>query len=262
MILRIALLAAWLWSASAAAGGISASPLVIDKAITPDDNTVEFVLTNANNTEVHFTLSAAPAQHDALGVPVPGSPDYRFDLSRAIRFEQPTITIGPRRWRRVRARIEIPDGQRAGYAFIHARSAPQAIPGQSGVAGALAIAILVEASFPGEKQHQLEISELRVDRDGLRAAIRNRGDVHVKPAGEVRVETLDGAPVWSGQIQPANVFPELVRELRVKGPPLELSGGRYRARITISSPVSTTAEVLFGATDGRVRIQQAGPTPP
>src|SRR5687767_7440861 len=136
--------------ATSALAGVAVSPMVIEKAITATDNQLEVVVSNSSTEPMRITLSTAPLGHDRRGAPVE-MPGYAYDVSQNIELAQPEFILQPRRWRRVRASVKLPERTGGGYALLYVKALPANLPATTTVVTALRVAVLVELSFPGTR---------------------------------------------------------------------------------------------------------------
>ena len=178
----------------AALAGLTVSPVVIDRPGKTGDNTLEFVLANPSEHPMKVTLSAVPLVHDEKGAPKEGPASYRYDLSRQIRFETPELVLAPRRWKRLRAHVELPARSGGGYAMIYARGTEADLPAGA-VTAALRVGVLVELTFPDAGRAALTIEDVSVERGAFKISVRNQGDSHTVPTGKIALKDRSGREV-------------------------------------------------------------------
>src|SRR3954449_1411381 len=104
-----------------ALAGFSVSPVKIDRAVTPTDNVLELIVSNPGEHPLNLELSAVPLVHDERGAPKEGPDSYRYDISKNIHFDTPSLVLPARKWKRLRARIDVPNRAGGGYAMIYVR---------------------------------------------------------------------------------------------------------------------------------------------
>ena len=230
---------------------IAVSPVKIEKTISPKDNTVELVVANPGDAPVEISLSAAPLVHDREGRPMEGKPGYRYDASGLIHFEQPSFTLGPRRWKRVRAHVDVPSRPGGAYAFIYVKGLDAGASGP-GIRSALRVGVVTELTFPDPGKPALEVQGLVSHGNDVAVAVRNDGPAHVRPAGTVVLKDRRGQPIWSAPVVPENIFPGLVRELKVSGAPRSLAAGDYAAEVVLTSPAPATLDTSVAVRDGKL----------
>jgi hypothetical protein len=252
--MRLFIAVALLWGLPALAG-FAASPMRIERAVSPDDNILEFVLSNTTDEDLQVGLRTAPVKQNRAGWPVEGTKDYPYDISSLIHLDQTSLTLKARKWKRVRARVDVPSRPGGGYAFIYARVEPSAKPGQT-VVSTLQLGIVVELTFPEVGKAAIAVEDLLADKNGLRVAVSNQGNVHSKPQGKVEMLNVSGARVWSSTLVPANVFPLSTRELLLSEKPPAFAPGKYAVRVTLEGSDATSFERNVASVDGQLLIER------
>jgi hypothetical protein len=234
---------------------IAVSPVSIDKAVSATDNTLEWVVANPSDQPVDVTLSTGPLTHDLEGRPQAGKAGWAYDASGLIHFDQPAFTLAPRRWKRVRAHVDVPGRQGGGYAFVYVRGMPSHADAR-GITSALRVGVVVELTFPDAGKPALRVEGLTSGSDGLGVTVRNDGPAHVHPAGTVAIKDRAGNTVWSAPVVPANIFPGLSRTLKLTAVPA-LPSGDYRAEVALTSPARASLTEAVAVRDGKLHAGEA-----
>lgn len=241
-----------------ASATLSVAPIKIEKAVTETDNVLEFVVSNHGEKPVQLTLSTAALGHDRSGVPVEVAPGSRFDLSSKIRFEKSSVTLPAKRWKRLRARVDVPHRSGGGAALIYVRAQDaEARLDSTGVVAAYQIGIVVAVTFPDKGQVSMKVEDLQLDPDGLRVSVRNQGDALALARGHVKLTDTMGRTVWEGNLVAANVFPDHVRLLELNGAPPALASGEYQLTAELTSPVNDQVVRAASFVDGQLKLAPA-----
>jgi hypothetical protein len=230
---------------------LTVSPARIEKAVSPDDNTLDFVISNPSKVAVEVTLSTAPITHDRQGASREAKPGGAYDASGLIHFDKAThFTLAARRWRRIHAHVDVPSRPGGGYAFIYVQGV-DANQSAHQVVNVLRVGAVVELTFPDPGKKAVAVEGL-VTRDGeLRVVVRNEGQIHVAPQGTVTLQDQTGKEL-TATLETANIFPGLVRELKVTGLPPTLPSGSYAAKVAIRAPTDATLSEVVAVKDGEI----------
>ena len=245
-------LALALFAPTLAEAAISVSPARLEKAVSPDNNTLDFVISNPSKKAVDITLSTAPVAHDRSGQSIPGKPGYAYDASGLIHFDSPIhFTLPALRWRRIHAHVDVPNRPGGGYAYIYVRGL-DAGQDPNKVMSALRVGMVVELTFPNPGTRKVAVEGL-VERQGnLWVTVRNEGQIHLMPEGTLTLEDRRGNTVGTAQIVGGNIFPGLVRELLLTGLPASLPAGSYTAKVAIDAPAQASFTEAVAVKDGKI----------
>ncbi len=165
----------------------------------------------------------------------------------------PSLLLIPREIKSMTVTINVPQDASPGghYGVIRFTSVPPSLEG-SGVSLAASIGVLLLLTVSGDVKEDLSVAELSVYRnnkkgtffDGgpleFRERLKNTGNVHVQPVGQVVITNMFGKTFASVNVNlpPGNVLPDSIREFRQ---PLDKAVignkrlfGRYKAKLTVT----------------------------
>lgn len=249
---RALLVALTLLCPTLATAAISVSPARLEKAVSPDNNTLDFVISNPSKVAVEITLSTAPVAHDRDGASIPGKPGYPYDASGLIHFDSPThFTLAALRWRRIHAHVDVPNRAGGGYAYVYVRGI-DANQDPTKAMAALRVGMVIELAFPNPGKVALAVQGLVEKKGELRVAVRNDGQIHVAPQGTLTLQDPSGKTVGTATLVGGNIFPGLVRDLKLTGLPDSLPPGDYTAKVAIQAPTEASFTEAVAVKDGKL----------
>jgi len=255
------LLAAWfILLPGLAVAGLSVNPIRIEKAVAPSNNEIEFIVSNSTAEDLRLTLSTVPLAHDVNGAPVEGPVGTAHDASKLIRFEQDSMLLPSRRWKRVRARVEIPSRPGSGYAFVYVLATSATRPVEERVVTATRVGIVVALTFPDPGKASVQLDRLAYQQGEFTVRLRNEGQRTVRPAGQLLLRDLKGQQVWSGELASANIYAELKRDFKVAGLPRDLAEGQYTLDLQVTAPNATSQTRRLAVMDGQIILQSEAVT--
>lgn len=253
MRIPTSLIACWLLVVPGLAfAGLTVNPIRIEKSLDGSDNQLEFIVSNSSEKDLHMTFSAGPLAHDENGAPVAGEPGSAYDISSRIRFERDTVLLPSRRWKRIRARVEVPSRPGGGYAFIYVHAVESAPAEEAKVVTATRVGIIVALTFSDPGTVSARVEHLSFVGGEPRVRLRNDGQRTTRPSGVLVLRDVSGKSIWSGELESANIFPELVRDLKVSGFPRELPSGQYSAEIQVTAPRALAETRRLAVMDGQI----------
>ena len=238
--------------ATPARADFSVAPTRITRSVSATDNVLELVISNSGDKALEVFFSAVPVTHDREGAPSEGTAAYAYDASKHIHFDKVSVILAPRRWKRIRARVEVPQRAGGGYAYVYASAREADIPETQKVVNVARIAVLVALTYPDAGKSALAVENMELRGGQLRVAVRNEGQTVAAPSGQLVVRDLSGKPVWTGKLEPGNILPERVRELKVDGLPIALTSGQYTAHAEIRSPVPVQQAQRLAVVEGQL----------
>jgi len=165
----------------------------------------------------------------------------------------PSLLLIPREIKSMTATINVPKDASPGghYGVIRFTSTPPSLDG-SGVSLSASIGVLVLVTVSGDIKEGLSIQELSVNRNGKKGTffesgpigfeekLKNTGNVHVQPTGQVSITDMFGRKVAAVNVNlpPANILPQSTRSFKQ---PLDKSVigdkrlfGRYKATLKVT----------------------------
>ncbi len=228
--------------------GLAITPFIIEIDAEPGQTINRKIsLTNTTQDRLPFVASI----HDfvpngtsgqPLFLPVNQDADPTYSLSRWVRItQQPDFVIPPRGQTEIGFTIEIPSEVEPGTHYggiLFGREASYLNELGSAVQHKAGTIILVKI---GKSQEQLELTGFTTDNKlyrsgpvGFKTVLRNNGNVHSKPKGEITIKNLFGGQITQIPInRDANiVLPQATREFTSQWIP-KWNIGRYTAEAVL-----------------------------
>lgn len=179
----------------------------------------------------------------------------------------PSLLLVPREIKTMTATINVPKDASPGghYAVIRFTSIPPNLEG-SGVSLSASIGVLVLVTVSGEVKEGLAVEELSVSVNGKKGSffesgpllfserLKNTGNVHVQPKGQVSITDMFGKKLADININqpPGNVLPQSIREFKQKLDKSIIGNkrlfGRYTAKLSVTygtDKKSTSSTISF-----------------
>ena len=244
-------LAVMLFASTAAASGLQGSPASIDQTLKKSGDTLPPVtVTNPTDEAMDVVISFGAVAHDAFGSPVLDANDYKYGAPKLFSVKEGKFTLAAGASKQVVVTVNVPKGQTGGaYAAMYvlgSSSKKQA----STIEVKVRMAVILEITLPGEVKHAIGpvgVFGMQDSAGGpitLYAQVQNNGTVHDVVGGSIVVADAKGAQVAKVALDPAAVFPGLVRGLRgTWNAPATLAAGKYKLTAAIAVPGGTSMSV-------------------
>ena len=203
---------------------ITVSPPVIELNAKPGDKLTEkFRIRNNQSTATDLKVDVKKLSSDSSsGEPIPAEPKADDEFISWVKVEHPTFKALPKEWTDVNFTIEIPDNASYGYYYV-LRISPENQNKVTGVGatvkGEVYVVVLLNVIKEGaiakgelvEFKPNTFISEyLPVE---FTAKVANKGNIHIKPSGNIFIRSLKDKDVAILDINPgrASVLPSGTR---------------------------------------------------
>lgn len=165
----------------------------------------------------------------------------------------PSLRLVPREIKTMTATINVPKDASPGghYAVIRFTSVPPSLEG-SGVSLSASIGVLVLVTVSGKITEGINIESISVSRNSKKGSffesgplefserIKNTGNVHVQPKGQLSITNMFGKKLTDLNINqpPGNVLPQSIREFKQSLDSAVIGNkrlfGRYTAKLTVT----------------------------
>ncbi len=257
-------------------GAVFAAPLATQAAVTqgyqisPPVNTLAMdrgtssrqVIKVTNLTDQQLTLVLAKRNFVAKGeegeVELIDDANPLYSLAPYFTLSQPTVTVAPKSTAEVSYVISVPANAEPGgrYGSVTFNTIAAKLPqGQSGASIRQELAALIFLRINGEAHEQLAIESFKTDKGfyeygpvNFATRIKNLGNVHAKPTGEIVVKNWIGWTTAKLKIDEKQVLPAAIRRLdsQIKNKWLL---GPYTATLTLKNGElqTLTAKTTFTA---------------
>jgi len=239
--------------------GYQISPPV--QTLTMDRGTsTRSVIKVTNLTDTQMTLQVGKRNFVAKGeegeVELVDNASPLYSLSPFFTLSQGVIDVPPKSTREVEYVLNVPvDAEPGGrYGSITFNTIAAKLPsGQSGAAVRQELAALVFLRITGAAHEQLAIDTFKTDKSfyeygpvGFETRIKNLGNVHEKPTGEIVVKNMLGLKTATVKVDEKNVIPGAIRKINTDLKKKFLFGP-YSATLTLKngSLQSLTAKTTF-----------------
>lgn len=239
--------------------GFQISPPVQTLALDRGTSTRQTIkITNLTNTQMTLQLGKANfvAKGEEGEVELIDDAAPLYSLSPFFSLSQPTITIAPRSTSEMQYIVTIPQNAEPGgrYGSITFDTIQTKLPsGQSGAAVKQRLAALVFLRINGAANEQVEIKSFSTDKSfyqygpiNFTTRIKNLGNVHEKPTGEIVIKNMLGLTTAKVKIDERQVLPQSIRKLQAKLD-RKLMFGKYTATLTLKNGTiqTLTAKTSF-----------------
>lgn len=230
-------------AAEATAGGLMVSPVIIDTSVKKNGDTLPPVkVTNDASEEWEITVEFLPLGHDLQGAPNTPPDTYKYSAHKMLQAKKPKFKLGAGQSANVEVKVNIPSGRTGGaYAAMYILGKPVK-QRQESITSYVRVGVIIELVLPGTAKRQItpgKIYALQETAGGPMTVFVGasvKGDVHEKIGGIVVVTNDKGAEVAKVNLEAANVFPTMTRN--IKGTwkaPANLPKGKYKLTATISA---------------------------
>ena len=232
--------------------GFQISPPVSTLALDPGTSSRRTIkVTNLTNTQMTLELGKANfvAKGEEGEVELIDDAAPLYSLAPYFTLAQPTIIIAPRSTAEMQYVLSVPQNAEPGgrYGSITFKSIPTTLPaGQSGASVRQQLAALIFLRINGAANEQLAISSFNPDKPfyeygpiGFTARVKNLGNVHEKPTGEIVVKNMFGFTTEKVKVDEKQIIPQSIRKLQAKLQRKLLLGG-YTATLTLHNGTNQT----------------------
>jgi hypothetical protein len=243
--------------------GIQVSPVIIDLN-AEKGKTYNLKVTVTNVTAGSLLLKANVVDFkakDETGAPALISDGQESSFSfRSWVGPMGSLLLQSKESRQVVVRVNVPANAEAGghYGVVRFSGVPPSLAGQN-ISLTASVGILVLARVDGEINEQLVVKQMSVEQNGHKKALyetgplnivtrlENKGNVHVKPDGDITVKNFFGKTVASLNLsdQPANVLPDSIRRFESKLSKKWLFG---RYTVSLNGTYGTSGKTLLAHT--------------
>jgi hypothetical protein len=225
--------------------GFQISPPVQTLAMDRGTSTRKTIkVTNLTNSQMTLQLGKANfvAKGEEGEVELVDNAAPLYSLSPYFTLSQPTVTIAPRSTAEVQFVLSVPEDAEPGgrYGSITFNTIATTLPsGQSGAVVRQQLAALVFLRINGAANEQLAISSFGPDKSfyeygpvGFTARVKNLGNVHEKPTGEIVVKNMLGFKTATVKLDDKLVIPQATRKINATLNK-KLLFGNYTATLTL-----------------------------
>lgn len=246
-------------SQAAITQGYQISPPVTTLALDPGTSTKQ-TLKVTNLTDEQLTLQLGKRNFVAKGeegeVELTDDANPMYSLAPYFTLSQPTVTVPPKGTSQVSYTLSVPlDAEPGGrYGSVTFNTIASKLPaGQSGAAIRQELAALIFLRINGDANEQLALASFAVDKDfyeygpiSFTARIKNLGNVHSKPTGQIVVKNMLGFKTATIKVDEKNVIPGAIRRLNTTLNKKYLFGN-YTATLTMQNGTlqTLTAKTSF-----------------
>lgn len=239
--------------------GFQISPPVNTLALDPGTSSRQKIkVTNLTNSQMTITLGKANfvAKGEEGEVELIDDAAPLYSLAPYFSLSQPTLVIPPRSTGEMSYVISVPlDAEPGGrYGSITFNTiASRLAPGQSGAAVRQQLAALVFLRINGTANEQLKIESFAPDKSfyeygpiAFTTRVKNLGNVHAKPTGEIVVRNMFGLTTAKVKVDERIVLPDSIRRIQGKLDRKTLFG-KYTATLTLKNGTvqTLTAKTSF-----------------
>jgi hypothetical protein len=225
--------------------GYQISPPVTTLALDPGTSTKQKVKVT-NLTDQQMTLQVGKQNFVAKGeegeVELVDDANPLYSLAPYFSISQPTVTVPPKGTAEVSYTLSVPANAEPGgrYGSITFNTIATKLPsGQSGASVRQELAALVFLRINGAANEKLSIATFKTDKSfyeygpvNFTARVKNEGNVHEKPTGEIVVKNMLGLKAATVKIDEKNVIPGAIRKLNANLNKKMLFGN-YTATLTL-----------------------------
>ncbi len=239
--------------------GYQISPPVTTLALDPGTSTRQTIkVTNLTNEQL--TLQVGKRNFVAKGeegeVELTDDANPLYSLAPYFTLSQPTISVPPRGTSELTYTLSVPRTAEPGgrYGSVTFNTIATKLPtGQSGASVRQELAALIFLRINGAAHEQLAIDSFTTGQSfyeqgpvHFATRVKNLGNVHARPTGEVVVTNLLGFRTATIKVDEKNVIPGAVRKLKTEFK-RQLMFGRYTATITLKNGTmqTLTAKTTF-----------------
>jgi hypothetical protein len=234
-------------SAGATTQGYQISPPVNSLALDRGTSSRQKVKVT-NLTDQQMTLQVGKQNFVAKGeegeVELVDDANPLYSLAPYFTVSQPTVTVPPKGTAEVFYTLSVPTNAEPGgrYGSITFNTIAAKLPsGQSGAAVRQELAALVFLRINGQANEQLSIETFKTDKSfyeygpvSFTTRVKNLGNVHEKPTGEIVVKNMLGMKTATVAVDEKNVIPGAIRKLNTKLSN-KLLFGNYTATLTLKN---------------------------
>jgi hypothetical protein len=241
--------------------GYQISPPVTTLALDRGTSTRQTVKIT-NLTDAQLTLQVGKRNFVAKGeegeVELTDEANPLYSLAPYFTLSQPTVTVPPRGTSEVSYTLSVPLNAEPGgrYGSITFNTIETKLPaGQSGASVRQELAALVFLRINGQAHEQLAIDSFTTGHGfyeygpvSFTTRIKNLGNVHEKPTGEIVVTNMLGLKTATVKLDDKNVIPGAVRKINSELK-RHLMFGSYTATLTLKNGTlqTLTAKASFWA---------------
>lgn len=238
--------------------GVRIAPALTEFDLSQRNFSSSATITNFESEPRRIRLRVTGLGHDLDGSLLLIEPSI---MRESIELSARGFTLEPDESRRVELTGVIPKGHRAVYAALVALYEPVDADEEDGEGSRVNVETQVAATYllrgPRPWRQQVEVVDVGIlpgPPEGpfeVYAAVRNTGNVHVRPSGRIRI-FKDGEPVGRVLLTGERVIPAFARRVSGRWHPKGRLTGRYTLEATIKNPDATgVGEVDFS--DGQIR---------
>ena len=228
-----------------AQGGVGITPAKIQKDL-PGRTISEHVLVFNNGADPQrINVSITGLGHD-----LDGAPEFFGQSASPLSADATQFVLGPNERKDVTVTGNIPQSERSLYAAVVAEFAPLAQPpGQIETHSRVASLLLFRGPKPWSERVQIIDVQVLPGRGGparVTAAVKNTGDVHVKPHGTAQI-VKDGTVLTTVRLGEQLIIPGFARRIEGKWTPSKALTGAITIHVrTVNPSASFTREIDLG----------------
>ena len=226
--------------------GVQIAPAKFERDLDTNEFRIRVAVVNNDPIPHEVELTIARLGHDLDGTPLFIRPSYvQTHVTSSV--EELSLASGERR--DITIEGSIPDGDRSIYPAVVAQFPGAGDDPSVGVLARVAGFLLLRGPKPWDERVSVEeIGALPPARRGSRtvtlyAAVRNVGNVHVKPTGVVEI-TRDGNVIDRVRLSGDTIIPEFARRLTGRWTAPRGLTGTVELRAEISKPSATGTDTL------------------
>lgn len=233
--------------------GLTLSPPLKELNLNPGDSSVQTLkLTNPTGKLVELYPKvmdfSAKGETGEPGFSDPAEDGGKYSLAKWITLSQSKIALTPEQVVEYKYIINVPQDAEPGghYGVVFFATEPPALEqDQSKVALSSMVGGLVMVKVPGDVAEKAAIEEFSTDKIfyifnkvKLTTRVKNLGNVHIKPIGDIKVKSLFGRTVDILVFNPqkGNVLPESTRKFE----------NDWQSKKILIGPYKTQLEVNYG----------------
>jgi len=207
---------------------LTASPLPISLKVAPGTSTsAQIKVKNDGNVTENIKVSLMKFKADEkTGAPTLGEREQGDEFFDWVTFSENAFALSPNEWKTITATFNVPPTAAFGYyyAVVFSRAEESVAKGdrQTVITGGMATLILLEAQVPNAKR-EIQVENFGVDKKiyeflpvNFSVKLRNTGNVHVAPRGNIFINNGDAKDIAILEINPGkgSILPNSPRDFK------------------------------------------------
>lgn len=207
---------------------LTLSPVTINLEANPGETVTASIKIRNNSSETErLQTSLGSFEADQTGQrPILLDPDPNEEFLRWLTVSEPSFEVPPNEWKTIQITFSPPESAALSYyyaLYFQREAANTTAPGEAKIVGSPAILILTTVKSPNAIR-QLELTALEVERpfseflpQTFEVVIKNTGNVHIVPAGNIFIDGQRKQDLAVLSINPslASILPQSTRTFSV-----------------------------------------------